>query len=122
MIGSKELCLVERSLFALSLIPIAINLCIKANYKKTIISILQPILDSYQIKTSNCVIYLVNCPSEKVVNDEKASNYGLHFKNSAGCLLNMNDLCSSIDNQHVLIVHKHQSNRNSSIFILKIDQ
>lgn len=60
LLGSKEICLVERCLFVLSLIPIAINLCVKSNLKKTIGSILQPILDSYQIKTNNSLIYLVN--------------------------------------------------------------
>jgi len=59
MIASKEICLVERSLFALSLIPIAINLCIKSSYKKCIGVILQPILDFYQIDTTECAIYLV---------------------------------------------------------------
>lgn len=59
MISSKEICLVERCLFALSLTPIAINLCIKASYKKCIGVILQPILDLYQIDTSECAIYLV---------------------------------------------------------------
>ena len=58
-IASKEICLVERSLFALSLIPIAINLCIKSSYKKCIGVILQPILDFYQIDTTECAIYLV---------------------------------------------------------------
>ena len=59
MISSKEICLVERCLFALSLTPIAINLCIKASYKKCIGVILQPNLDLYQIDTSECAIYLV---------------------------------------------------------------
>ena len=61
-IASKEICLVEKCLFALSLIPIAINLCIKANYKKCIGKILQPILDLYQVDTSECAIYLVIYP------------------------------------------------------------
>ena len=60
MLGSKEICLVERCLFVISLIPIAINLCVKANMKKTIASVLQPILDSYQIKSNIVTIYLVN--------------------------------------------------------------
>ena len=60
ILGSKEICLVERCLFVISLIPIAINLCVKANSKKTIASALQPILDSYQIKSSSVTIYLVN--------------------------------------------------------------
>ena len=110
LIGSKEICLVERSMFALSLTPISINLCIKANYKKTIISVLQPILDMYQIKMSNSVIYMVNCSSEKLI-EEKQTNLCLNFKNATGCVLNLNDMCSTVDNQHVLIVHKHQSNR-----------
>ncbi|CAF0758450.1 unnamed protein product [Brachionus calyciflorus] len=89
VLGSKEISLVERSLFALSLIPIAINLCVKANMKKTIGSILQPILDFYQIKNTNC---------------------GLFLQNSGNCPLNINDLCSSIDGQHILVVHKQQAN------------
>lgn len=63
VIASKEICLVERCLFALSLIPIAINLCIKANHKKCIGNILQPILDLYQVDTSECAIYLVSSSS-----------------------------------------------------------
>ena len=59
LLGSKEIVIAERSLFILSLIPIAINLCVKANKKKNIIKVLQPILDHYQIKTNNCIIYLV---------------------------------------------------------------
>ena len=87
---SKEIYLEERCLFVISLIPIAINLCVKANYKKTIQSILQPILDMYQINLNTCAAYL----------------------NSNASILNFADLCSVIDNQHVFIVHKHQSNRN----------
>ena len=56
---SKEIYLEERCMFVLSLIPIAINLCVKANYKRTIQSVLQPILDLYQISSSNCAVYLV---------------------------------------------------------------
>jgi hypothetical protein len=56
---SKEICIFERSLFILSLIPISINLCIKANKKKNINTVLQPIFDHYQIKSNNCLIYLV---------------------------------------------------------------
>lgn len=89
-LGTKEIYLEERCLFALSLIPIAINICVKANLKKPISAILQPIFDYYQIKLSNCAIYL----------------------NSANYTLNLADLCSTIDCQHVLVVHKNQSNRN----------
>ncbi|CAF0915606.1 unnamed protein product [Brachionus calyciflorus] len=85
---SKEICLVERSLFVLSLIPIAINLCVKANMKRTLGSVLQPILDYYQIKTLNCGIFL----------------------NPGNLSVNLNDSCSSIDGQHILVVHKQQSN------------
>lgn len=60
VLGSKEICLIERSLFVLSLIPIAINLCVKANLKKPISTIIQPILDFYQIKLEKCTIYLVS--------------------------------------------------------------
>jgi len=88
VLGSKEICLIERSLFVLSLIPIAINLCVKANLKKPISTIIQPILDFYQIKLEKCTIYL----------------------NSANMILNLNDLCSTIDGQHVLIAHKNQTN------------
>lgn len=88
LVGSKEICLVERSLFVLSLIPIAINVCVKASMKKPLSFILKPILDSYQIKTSDCAIFL----------------------NSTTILLNLADLCSSIDNQNVLVVHKTQAN------------
>ena len=88
-LGTKEIYLEERCLFALSLIPIAINICVKANLKKSINSVLQPILDSYQIKNTNCAVYL----------------------NSANYTLNLSELCATIDNQHVLVVHKHQSNR-----------
>jgi hypothetical protein len=59
ILASKEICLVERCLFALSLIPIAINLCVKTSFKKCIGVILQPILNFYQIDTSECAIYLV---------------------------------------------------------------
>lgn len=59
IIGSREICIVERCLFALSLVPIAINVCIKASFKKTVTSILKPILDSYQVKSSDCAIFLV---------------------------------------------------------------
>lgn len=92
-LGSKEIYLEERCLFALSLIPIAINICVKANLKKSINSVLQPILDSYQIKNTNCAVYL----------------------NSANYTLNLSELCATIDNQHVLVVHKHQSNRKSPV-------
>jgi hypothetical protein len=88
ILGSKEIYLSERSLFVLSLTPIAINLCVKAPLKRPIHQILQPILDSFQIKTNNCIIYM----------------------NSTSNSLNLNDLCSVIDNQHVLTVHKHQTN------------
>jgi hypothetical protein len=35
-----------------------------------------------------------------------------YFKtqNSANCQLNLEDYCSIIDNQHILLVHKQQSN------------
>ncbi|RNA12906.1 regulator of G- signaling loco-like isoform X1, partial [Brachionus plicatilis] len=88
---SKEICLVERSLFVLSLIPVAINLCIKANMKKPINLVLQPILDHYQINMSSCSIFLL--------------------QNSGIQNLNLNDFCSSIDYQNVLVVHKQPSNR-----------
>lgn len=114
VLGSKEICMIERCLFVLSLIPIAINLCVKASLKKPIVSILQPILDFYQIKTEKCAIYLVkkntfaNNSSLKIHIDESIQT----IKNSAGVTLNLNELCSTIDGQHVLIVHKHQASRN----------
>jgi hypothetical protein len=58
-LGSKEICLVERCLFIISLIPISINLCVKSNLKKSIHSTIQPILEFYQIQTNNCSIHLV---------------------------------------------------------------
>ena len=88
-LGSKEICLVERSLFVLSLIPIAINLCVKANLKKTIGTILQPILDSYQIKSTNIAIYLVNinrfysnnlCKAKLLLKIKKAELVSKYFK------------------------------------------
>lgn len=88
LLSSKEIYLEERCLFVISLIPIAINLCVKANYKKTIQSIIQPILDMYQINLINCAAYL----------------------NSNASILNVSDFCSIIDNQHVFIVHKNQAN------------
>jgi hypothetical protein len=60
MLGSKEITIAERSLFILSLIPIAINLLVKANKKKNINFVLQPILDRFQIKSNNSIIYLVS--------------------------------------------------------------
>ena len=90
---SREVYLKERCLFIISLVPIAINLCVKANYKQTIQSIIQPILDMYQIGINTCNAYL--------------NNYSI---------LNLNDSCSVIDNQHVLIVNKHQANCKFRIF------
>lgn len=104
---SKEICLIERCLFVLSLTPIAINICVKANMKKSIISILQPILDFYQIKANNCGIFLVIL----IFTKEQFFLNLIKFEkqNSGNCVLNINDSCSSIDSQHILVVHKQQT-------------
>jgi hypothetical protein len=86
-LGSKEICLIERCLFVISLVPISINLCVKSNLKKSINSTIQPILEYYQIQTNTCVIHL----------------------NSGNFSINLKDPCSCIDNQHLLIVNKHQN-------------
>jgi len=85
---NKEIYLEEGCLFVLSLTSIVINLCIKASFKKTIHAILQPIFDFYQINLAVSAIHL----------------------NDARAILNLNEPCSIIDNQHVLVVHKQQSN------------
>ncbi len=90
VIGSKEICLVERCLFVLSLLPIAINVCVKASFKKTIGSVLKPIFESYQIKIPDCSIFL----------------------NTTNTSVNLLDFCSNLDNQNILVIHKNQTNRN----------
>lgn len=88
VLSGREVLLEERCVFVLSLTSIVINLCVKTNYKKTIQSVIQPILDIYQISLSNSTIHL----------------------NSELGPLNLNETCAMIDNQHVLVIHKNQSN------------
>jgi hypothetical protein len=91
VLSGKEVLIEERCVFVLSLTSIVINLCIKTNYKKSIQSVIKPILDVYQISLSNSTIHL----------------------NSELGPLNLNETCAMIDNQHVLVIHKNQSNCKS---------
>jgi hypothetical protein len=88
VIAAKDINLEEKCLIVLSLISIAINLCIKVKPTKMILTTLKPIFDMYQINLLDNLIYL----------------------NSTKCTLNLYETCAKLDNQHIFVIHKQQSN------------